>query len=224
MQNGRFVAYYRVSTARQGASGLGLEAQRNSVMQFLNGGKWKMVAEFVEVESGRKADRAELRKALSACRIHAATLVVAKFDRLSRNAAFLLALRDSSVECLAVDMPDANRLTVGIMAMVAEHEAEAISTRTKEALKAAKARGVKLGNPGNLKPEARRKGTAASAKRRSAISASLNAEVAEQYVQTLRDEGLSLRAVAQNLNDRGVPARRGGPWTATQVWRVAQAT
>ena len=163
MTSGRFVAYYRVSTARQGRSGLGLEGQKQAVADFLNGGRWKLVAEFVEVESGRKTNRAELQKALAACRLHKATLVVAKFDRLSRNAAFLLALRDSSVECLAVDMPDANRLTVGIMAMIAEHEAEAISERTKAALAAAKRRGVKLGNPAHLNDKARRRGTVASA-------------------------------------------------------------
>src|SRR6478752_175451 len=150
MATGKFVAYYRVSTARQGRSGLGLEAQRHAVAEYLNGGRWKLVAEHIEIESGRKNERTELRAALSACRLHRATLVVAKLDRLSRDAAFLLTLRDSGVNFVAVDMPDANRLTVGIMAMIAEHEAEAISARTRAALAAAKRRGVRLGNPTHL--------------------------------------------------------------------------
>ena len=133
MTTGRFVAYYRVSTARQGISGLGLEAQRDSVMTYLNGGRWKMVAEYVEIESGRRSDRPKLGEALVACRLHGATLVVAKLDRLARDAHFLLGLKDAGVEFICVDMPAANRLTVGIMAMVAEEEARMISARTKTA-------------------------------------------------------------------------------------------
>ena len=139
------VAYYRVSTDKQGRSGLGLEAQQAAVRAFLEGRGWPPLAEFTEVESGRRSDRPELAKAMAACRLYGATLVIAKLDRLSRHAAFLLTLRDAGIEFVACDMPDANRLTVGIMAMVAEDEAERISARTKAALAAAKARGTRLG-------------------------------------------------------------------------------
>jgi len=121
---GRFICYYRVSTIRQGRSGLGLEAQRDAVRSYLNGGDWQVAGEFTEIESGRRADRPELAKAFAACRLHRATLVIAKLDRLARNAAFLLGLRDSGIDFVAADMPNANRLTVGIMAMVAEDEAQ----------------------------------------------------------------------------------------------------
>lgn len=143
----RLVADERVSTARQGASGLGLEAQRKVIEDFAASRGAEVLARFTEVESGRKADRPELAKALHVAKVTGATLVIAKLDRLSRNAAFLLALRDSGVRFVAVDMPEANDLTVGIMALVAQAEREAISRRTKEARAVAKARGVKLGNP-----------------------------------------------------------------------------
>jgi len=224
MTTGRFVAYYRVSTARQGASGLGLEAQRHAVMQFLNGGKWTMVEEFVEIESGRRSDRPKLTDALVACRLQGATLVVAKLDRLARNAHFLLGLKDAGVEFICVDMPAANRLTVGIMAMVAEEEARMLSARTKAALAAAKRRGTKLGKPENLTNEARRKGTSASVKRRAVAAARWKADVAPTVHALVDEQGYSLRDAAINLNARNLPARRGGPWTATQVWRVLQPT
>src|SRR5215218_3176352 len=143
----RFVAYYRVSTDRQGKSGLGLEAQQKAVLDYLDGGKWELVETFTEVESGKRADRPELAKALEACRRHKATLVIAKLDRLSRNLAFIATLMDSSRDFVAVDNPHATRLTLHILAAVAEHEREMISARTKAALQAAKARGKRLGNP-----------------------------------------------------------------------------
>jgi len=220
MASGAFVAYYRVSTKRQGRSGLGLDAQRKSVEDFLNGGHWKLVAEFTEVESGKFNARPELAKALAACRLHAATLVVAKLDRLSRNAAFLLTLRDSGVEFVAADMPEANRMTVGIMAVIAEHEREMISQRTRAALAAAKRRGVKLGNPDHLTAKARRLGTKASATRRGAVAAQ-RAEDLAPIVADLRAGGAtSLREIAQGLNERGIPTARGMAWTAVQVQRL----
>ena len=147
MADGKFVAYYRVSTAQQGHSGLGLDAQRDAVMRYLSNGGWPPLAEFTEIETGKGANaldrRPQLQAALAYARKHKATLIIAKLDRLSRNAAFLLTLRDSGVRFLACDMPEANDLTVGIMALVAQQEREAISRRTKEALAVAKARGVK---------------------------------------------------------------------------------
>ena len=151
MAQGKFVAYYRVSTAKQGRSGLGLEAQQEAVRSYLNGGSWQLVAEVVEVESGKRNDRPKLAEALRLCRLHGATLIIAKLDRLARNVAFISNLMESGVEFTAVDFPQANRLTVHILAAVAEHEAKAISTRTKDALAAAKARGKRLGGDrGNL--------------------------------------------------------------------------
>ena len=138
----KFVAYLRVSTGKQGRSGLGLEAQREAVRHFVASHGGKIIApEFVEVETGKRNDRPHLENALKRCRLTGATLVVAKLDRLSRNAAFLMTLRDSGVRFVAADLPEANTMTVGVMAVVAQHEREAISQRTKAALGAAKARG-----------------------------------------------------------------------------------
>ena len=145
MAEGKFIAYYRVSTKRQGRSGLGLEAQEAAVRDFLNGGNWQLVKEFTEIESGKRTDRPQLEKAFRACRVYGAKLIIAKLDRLARNVAFISNLMESGVEFEAVDFPQANRLTIHIMAAMAEHEAKMISDRTKAALAAAKRRGVKLG-------------------------------------------------------------------------------
>jgi DNA invertase Pin-like site-specific DNA recombinase len=145
LAEGKWISYLRVSTDRQGRSGLGLEAHRTAVADYLNGGRWKLIRQFVEVESGKRSDRPKLAEALAACRLHGAKLVIAKLDRLSRDAHFLLGLDKAGVDFVAADMPNANRLTVGIMAMVAEEERRAISARTTAALQAAKARGKKLG-------------------------------------------------------------------------------
>jgi DNA invertase Pin-like site-specific DNA recombinase len=160
---GKFVAYYRVSTQKQDRSGLGLAAQRQAVADFLNGGDWKIVGEFTEVESGKKSDRPELARALAMCRLYCARLVIAKLDRLSRNAHFLLGLQESGVEFVAADMPNANQLTVGIMAVVAQDEAKRISERTKAALQAAKQRGTKLGDFRGVMPTARMRKLSAEA-------------------------------------------------------------
>jgi DNA invertase Pin-like site-specific DNA recombinase len=167
MAVGRFVAYYRVSTDQQGRSGLGLEAQREAVRSYLNGGNWTLADEVTEVESGKRNDRPELDRALGLCRLYGATLVVAKLDRLARNVAFISKLMESGVDFEAVDFPQANRLTIHILAVVAEHEAAMISQRTKAALAAAKARGVKPGNPANLRNriDGSAKGNAAKAAR-----------------------------------------------------------
>ena len=146
MSGGKWVVYLRVSTKRQGRSELGVEAQQSAVSDFLNGGGWQLVCDpFIETESGKNVDRPELQKALAACRVYGAKLLIAKFDRLSRNAHFLLGLEQAGVDFVCADMPSANRLTVGIMAMVAEEEGRAISKRTKEALAAARRRGTVLG-------------------------------------------------------------------------------
>lgn len=143
----KFITYYRVSTTKQGDSGLGLEAQQMAVKKHLAQVGGVELASFTEIETGKNNARPKLQEALLRCRQTRATLLVAKFDRLSRNAAFLLTLRDSNMKFVAADMPDANNLTIGLLAVVAEHEREMISKRTKEALAAAKARGKKLGNP-----------------------------------------------------------------------------
>jgi DNA invertase Pin-like site-specific DNA recombinase len=151
MAEGLFISYLRVSTAEQGRSGLGLEAQRAAVQSFLNGGQWDLLKEYVEVESGKKSNRPQLQKALEHCRLTGATLLIAKLDRLSRDAHFLTGLQNSGTPFKCADMPYADKLTVGIMAMVAQAERETISKRTKDALAAAKARGKKLGCPNGAK-------------------------------------------------------------------------
>jgi DNA invertase Pin-like site-specific DNA recombinase len=209
----RFVAYERVSTARQGASGLGLDAQRQTIETFAASRNATLIARFTEVESGRKAERPELTKALALARLTGATLLIAKLDRLSRNAAFLLTLRDSGVHFLACDMPEANDLTVGIMALVAQAEREAISRRTKEALAVAKARGVKLGNP-NGAASLRRAGKGGAALRATvAANADAHARTLAPVIAELQAQGTtSLRALAAALNQRNILTRRGGQW------------
>jgi DNA invertase Pin-like site-specific DNA recombinase len=208
---GKFVAYFRVSTDRQGRSGLGLDAQRKSVLDYLDGGRWELVAEFTEVESGRRNDRPELDKALAACKRNKAKLVIAKLDRLSRNLAFIATLMDSGVEFVAVDNPHANKLTIHILAAVAQHEREIISARTSAALEAAKARGKRLGNP--KLSEARRH--AARARREKADRHSANIL---PLIREIQNTGVkSLRGIARALAARGVRTARGGAWTAVQV-------
>jgi DNA invertase Pin-like site-specific DNA recombinase len=214
----RLIAYERVSTARQGKSGLGLEAQRKVIDDFAASRAAEVLARFTEIESGRKADRPELKKALDLARLTGATLVIAKLDRLSRNAAFLLTLRDSGVRFLACDMPEANDLTVGIMALVAQQEREAISRRTKEALAAAKVRGVKLGNP-NGAAALRRAGKGGVALRKAvAGNADEFAAGLAPVIADLRAEGVtSLRAIAEAMNKRGIMTRRSRWWHVSNV-------
>ncbi len=221
---GKYVAYYRVSTEKQGRSGLGLEAQEKAVQEYLNGGGWKILASFKEVESGKHDDRPELIKALAYCRSTGATLLVAKLDRLSRDAHFLLGLQKASVPFVAADMPQATELTVGIMALVAQEERKAISARTKAALAAAKARGVKLGTD-NLTAEGSLKGQQASRKVRSAKSDQF-AAVTLPIIEELLTEYPSLNKVAEQLNSRGILTARGntGSWTAAAVSRIIQRT
>jgi DNA invertase Pin-like site-specific DNA recombinase len=220
MTTGKFISYLRVSTQRQGKSGLGLDAQRAAVSDYLNGGKWKLVEEVVEVESGKRSDRPALTKALSLCRVHNAVLLVAKLDRLARNVAFISSLMESGVEFVAVDLPQANKLTVHVMAAMAEYEAQAISARTKAALAAAKVRGVKLGGyRWNVRSVAL-KGNAAGIQVRTA-KAHKRASDLFPVLTAIQEEGASsLRAIAASLNERGIKAPRGGDWSATQVQRI----
>src|SRR5215208_1041046 len=198
----RAIAYYRVSTEKQGRSGLGLEAQQEAVRAFLKGRGWPPVAEFTDVESGKRSDRPALEKALEACRLYKATLVIAKLDRLARDAHFLLGLQKAGVEFVACDFPDANRLTVGILAVVAEDEAERISARTKAALAAAKARGTMLGGFRGYKPtEVDR---AKSVETRQA-KAKARAFIVAPTITNLQEEGItSLSGIAKALNERGI--------------------
>ncbi len=221
MAEGKFISYLRVSTAKQGASGLGVEAQRAAVESFLNGGSWKLLAEFVEVESGKNNERPELAKALHRCRLAGATLVIAKLDRLSRNAHFLLGLQEAGVAFVAADMPTANELTIGIMACVAQAERKAISARTEAALKAYKERAK---TDKSLKPLGGWKG---GPKVNPALGREAVVEAADAYardvgptIQALRAEGMSLRQIAARLTADGTRTARGGAWTATAVANV----
>lgn len=220
MAKGKFVAYYRVSTVKQGVSGLGLEAQQDAVRKYLEGGHWQMVAEFTEIESGKRNDRPKLAEALALCRVYGATLVIAKLDRLARNVAFVSNLMDSDVDFTAVDFPQANRLTIHILAAVAEHEAVMISARTKAGLAVAKARGVRLGNP-NPKIACRAsEGSKASITARRKTAATRSANLLP-VIRAIQAEGAdSLRQVATILNERGIPTARGRQWSGVQVQRV----
>lgn len=211
----KYVAYYRVSTQRQGQSGLGLEGQQAAVAAFANG---RLVESFTEVESGKNNSRPELAKAIAACKRLGATLVVAKLDRLARNVAFVSALMESGVEFVAVDNPTANRLTVHILAAVAEDEARRISERTKAALAAYKARGGKLGNAKNLI-------TTAAPKARAANEAAAKRHRAEALpmAKQLREAGRTLQEIAEILTGRGLLTRRGNAWSATAVMRLLAA-
>lgn len=215
----RYVAYYRVSTAKQGRSGLGLEAQQIAVRGFLAGGIGGLVDEVVEVESGKRKDRPKIAEALRLCRLHGATLLIARINRLARNVAFVSGLMESGVDFVAVDMPSANRLTVHILAAVAEDEARTISENTKAALRAAKARGVKLGGDRGKLAGLAYIGAQASARVRSAAADS-RARDLEPMLVSARASGSSLRAIGAELTRRGIPAPRGGSWGASQIARM----
>jgi DNA invertase Pin-like site-specific DNA recombinase len=220
MAEDRWISYLRVSTGRQGKSGLGIEAQRSAVDVFLNGGQWSLVKEFIEVESGKRADRPMLEEAIRASRVYSAKLVIAKLDRLSRDAHFLLDLEKAGVDFVATNMPNANRLTVGIMAMVGGR-GPMISQRTKVALAEAKRRGTRLGGDRGVKPspEARGRALAATQARAEMRAADLFPVIAELQER----DATSLRAIANGLTRGGIPTARGGSeWSALQVRRVLE--
>lgn len=216
----KVVAYLRVSRDSQGLNGLGMDAQRQAIDTFVKQRNATVIRVFEEVESGKHSNRFELQKALHLCRVNGATLVIAKLDRLSRNAAFLLTLRDSGVKFIAADLQDANELTVGILAVVAQAEREAISRRTTEALAQAKRRGVKLGNPNGARALLRAgKGNVAGLKA-IACKANAHAELLRPTIEALREDGvISLGAIAQVLNERdgGALTPRGGKWHKSSV-------
>ncbi len=211
----KFIAYYRVSTDRQGQSGLGLDAQRSAVMNHI-AGQGELVAEFTEIESGKKSDRPQLTAALAVCRKQKARLIIAKLDRLARNVAFVANLMESGVEFLAVDNPHANKLMLHMLAAFAEHEREQISKRTKEALAAAKRRGTRLGNP---RPDA------SLARGRTVISEHVAQRLArvQPLILALREQGLTTRAIAQALNERGMLSAQGKQWYSATVCNVLKA-
>jgi len=200
--NQKFVAYYRLSKESR-SGGLGLDAQKKAVLGFLANVQGEVIQEFTEIESGKRTDRAELSAAIALCRKQKARLCIAKLDRLARNAAFLLTLRDSGVDFVAADLPHADRLTVSIMAVFAEHERDMISLRTKEALKAAKIRGTRLGNPNPTK---------ALEQGRAMLSANAERFASNilPVIDQIQNSGTSsLRGIADALNNRGFKSPRG---------------
>ena len=213
MEQKKFIAYHRVSTDKQGRSGLGLEAQKQAVNFYLQG-RGEMIQSYTEIESGRKNDRPELLMALDECRKNKAVLVIAKLDRLARNVYFISGLMESGVEFVAVDMPEANRLTIHILAAVAEHEREMISQRTKAALQAAKKRGIKLGSP--------------TPKIGAAIRSKVLQDKADRFatnilpiIKELQSQGItSNKSLASALNVRGIPTANNRKWYGTTVKNV----
>jgi DNA invertase Pin-like site-specific DNA recombinase len=225
VSHGGFVAYYRVSTGKQGKSGLGIEAQRQAVATYLNGGNWRIIAEFTEIESGKRSDRPALEKALAAARVHQVPLVVAKVDRLTRSVAFLSRLLEAGVDVRFADLPmiegATGKFLLQQMAAVAELEAGMISARTKAALAAAKRRGVKLGGDhgARLTAKARAAGRAVLQERAHKRALDLM-----PVIEELRAAGaVSSRAIAAALNERGIPTARGGEWSSPQVLRVLES-
>jgi DNA invertase Pin-like site-specific DNA recombinase len=217
------VNYYRVSTAKQGRSGLGLDAQRAAIAEYCASRRCEPLAEYTEVESGKRDDRPELTRALHHARMTGATLVIAKLDRLSRNLAFLATLQDAGTKFVAADMPDANELTVHIMSAMAQAERKAISKRTKEALAAAKARGQKLGSPIGAKAFGPYQGNGSAVEAVKARAKAFATDVMP-IIEAIRADGhASLRAIARELNNRGIVTARGGQWAAQSVSDVIRA-
>lgn len=226
MASGKFISYLRVSTDKQGRSGLGLEAQRTTVDSYLNGGRWKLLAEYVETESGRRTDRPQLTKALAHAKAVGATLVFAKLDRLTRNVDLLRSLVASNVDLVFCDLPHVpagamGRFLLTQMASVAELEAGLISERTKAALAAAKARGVKLGNPNGARAlngkQVGNKDAVAAVK----ANAEHRATNLKGLLDDLRSQGIkSVRTISTELNGRGILTPRGGTWHPTSVARL----
>lgn len=211
---GTFVAYYRVSTQKQGQSGLGLQAQQEAVRQYLNGGDWQLLAEFTEVETGKGSNalvkRPQLQQAIAYAKRHKATLLIAKLDRLARNVHFVSSLMESKVDFLCCDMPAATPLTIHILAAVAEDEAKRISQRTKAALAQAKKNGVKLGNPQ----------LADTLNKPRIDNANAFAESMRPILAAFKSNGMSQRDMVEALNEKGITSARGGQWSLNQLQRT----
>jgi len=220
MAEGKFISYLRVSTGKQGKSGLGLEAQRQAIETYLNGDNWEHLKEFIEVESGKNNERPKLKEALEACKRTGSTLLIAKLDRLSRNVAFIANLMESGVEFVACDFPTANRLTIHILAAMAEYEREMISKRTREALKSAKVRGVQLGCPKNFTKQAAQNGRKLGTEKR-IQKANEHAKRFRGIIEGYQAEGMSLNAIAKKLSDDKELTPRGlTNWTPTTVRNI----
>lgn len=209
------IAYYRVSTQKQGMSGLGLEAQKAAVTTFIAGAP--LLAEYTEVESGRKDNRPELENAIAHAKQAGATLIIAKLDRLSRNAGFIFALKESGVDFVCADMPDANTLTIGIFAVMAQHEREVISKRTRDALAAKKARGEHIGNLTNLTEKGRQKG--AKARMIKALQDKSNKN-ALNWALEYSKQGFKLQQIADKLNGMELTTSTGALFKAMSVKRL----
>ncbi|MGZ5010335.1 MAG: recombinase family protein [Methylobacter sp.] len=216
MANGKFIAYYRVSTQKQGQSGLGLEAQQQTVLNYLNGGSWELISEITEVETGKGCNaldrRPQLKAAIEACKKQGATLIIAKLDRLARNVHFVSGLLESGVDFVCADMPQANKVMLQMYSVMAEWERDQISARTKAALQAAKTRGVVLGAAGaaNLRPNIEERKTAADA-----FSGKMKG-----VIEGMKARGLSQRAMCAELNEFGFKTAMGGKWSLIQLQRV----
>ncbi len=199
------IPYYRVSTRVQGASGLGLEAQKEAVIRYMSANEFEPLAEFTEIESGRRKNRPELTKALEVCRKQKATLIIAKLDRLARNVHFVSSLMEAKVDFIAVDNPQANKLMLHMLAAFAEHESDLIRTRIKEALAAAKRRGVELGKNGK-------------------VLATQNKAKADEFALSIMPylhTKNSLRGWAKMLNKMNVPSFRGRQWHSNSLYRIS---
>lgn len=212
----KYIAYYRVSTSKQGVSGLGIEAQRTMVTSFV-GCDDCIVSEYKEVESGRNDNRPELLKALEHCKKEGAILVIAKLDRLARKVSFISALMESGVKFVCCDMPEATEFTIHIFAALAQQERKMISERTRKALDELKKKGVKLGKPENLTNEARM--NAVKTNRNKALENPNNIKAASM-IRLLKDKGHTLQEIANELNEKGFKTSQGKAFTRTQVSRL----
>lgn len=215
--NNLYCAYYRVSCSKQGASGLGLDAQRQMVESFIKHNGNKIINSFTEIESGRKNSRPELLKAIEYCRLNKCTLVVARLDRLSRDLFFISSLMQSRIDFVCADLPDMNTLTIGIFASLAQYESELISSRTKAAMEQARLRGVKLGTPANLTQQAKDKAHYMISK---LAREDISNRKAYHFASRLRENGKSFREIAGLLNSEGYRTRRGNLWTMAGIHKL----
>jgi len=225
----KIVAYMRVSTQKQGKSGLGMEAQESAIGHYAASQGARIIGEYTEIESGKSTDRPQLAAALHHAKVTGATLVIAKLDRLSRSASFTLTLRDSGVRFICCDMPEANDLTIGVLAVVAQAEAQAISRRTKDALKVARKRIAETGQRGHRRVKRLGNPNGADALRRAgrgnraaiakvSLNADQRAKDLKSVVADIRESGaVTLKAMARALNDREMVTPRGGRWHASSV-------